>query len=455
MESSKIRRGNLSRHGLIEQVGDRGEKNPTSNREGHYGAKKAEEKLKKSQEKLRNLNNELEQMVRERTKKLSSSKKKLRQQNIELKKLDKIKNDFITMLAHELKTPLISISGYIDYILTKQEDLDVEINEDLTIVQRNVRRLEDMMNQLLDVMKLDENKLELIKEPTNFKKLLNSVIKELDYQITNKNIRLKVDVEDKMIEVDPTRISHVLINLIYNAVKFTHEGYVEVRCRLSEEIITVEVEDTGIGMEEDFVDQLFQAFRQESSGLSRQFEGSGLGLTITRHLLELVGGRIDVDSHKGEGSTFTVEIPRDWRDTAEQGGGFATPDPVVQEPLPAGQHVLVVDDDPAAAELITEMLPDTHAVDAAAAPDDALSLTAGQEYDLIFMDINLKARINGAELLEEMRGADVVGGATVVALTAYALPGDREKYLAKGFDGYLAKPFNRMILFDHLARLLD
>ncbi len=366
----------------------------------------------------------------------------LRRAKERAEEMNRLKSSFLANMSHEIRTPLTSIIGYADLLKNRLPEGE---HSHVEHISQSGKRLLSTLNSVLDLAQLESGEMKVTPRSLNVVEEIQRIGDSLRVQVDTNIVDLRFDLPPNpaWAQVDKGIFGRIVTNLIHNAVKFTHEGYVEVRCRLSEEIITVDVEDTGIGMEE------------ESSGLSRQFEGSGLGLTITRHLLELVGGRIDVESHKGEGSTFTVEIPRDWRDTAEQGGGFAAPDPVVQEPLPAGQHILVVDDDPAAAELITEMLPDTHAVDAAAAPDEALSLTAGQEYDLIFMDINLKARINGAELLEEMRGADVVGGATVVALTAYALPGDREKYLAKGFDGYLAKPFNRMILFDHLARLLD
>ena len=156
---------------------------------------------------------------------LLESEKKLREQNIKLMKLDQVKNDFITMAAHELKTPLISISGYTDYILMKYRSLlNPEITRDLLTVRRNISRLEVLMDQLLEVLKIDENELKLQKELINVSKLINNCLDELSYLINEKNLEIILDINNKiMLKVDSARIFTIFTNLISNAIKFTHD----------------------------------------------------------------------------------------------------------------------------------------------------------------------------------------------------------------------------------------
>ncbi|MCK4285642.1 MAG: PAS domain S-box protein, partial [Candidatus Lokiarchaeota archaeon] len=196
---------------------------------------------------------------------LLESEKKLRKQNIELMKLDEVKNDFITMAAHELKTPLISISGYTDYILMKHRNsLPPEITEDLKTVQRNVTRLEVLMDQLLDVMKIDENKLEIQKEPINITKIINDCLDELSYLINEKNLEVILNISHEIIlNVDPNRIFTVFTNLISNAIKFTQDyGWIEISCKRVEDKYIFKVKDNGIGLTEDELSRLFIKFER-------------------------------------------------------------------------------------------------------------------------------------------------------------------------------------------------
>ncbi|MCK4381325.1 MAG: PAS domain S-box protein, partial [Candidatus Lokiarchaeota archaeon] len=177
---------------------------------------------------------------------LLKSEKRLRQQNIELKKLDKVKNDFITMAAHELKTPLISISGYTDYILMKHRShLNPEVTADLLTVQRNVNRLEVLMDQLLDVMKIDENELKLQKELQNISKIINECLDELSYLINEKNLEIMLNIEREIIlDVDSTRIFAVFTNLLSNAIKFTPDyGWIEISATKKDNNYIFEVKD--------------------------------------------------------------------------------------------------------------------------------------------------------------------------------------------------------------------
>lgn len=245
--------------------------------------------------------------------KLIESERKLREQNIELRKLDQIKNDFITMAAHELKTPLISISGYTDYILLKHNNvLSYEILEDLKTVQRNIKRLEILMDQLLEVMKIDEGRLQLQMERTNVSKIINNCLDELSYQINEKNLEIILNVDyEILINIDPTRISLVFTNLISNAIKFTPEyGWIEITAKKENDKHFFKIKDNGIGLTKDELGRLFKKFERIKQPIGTKDTGTGLGLYISKGIVEAHNGEIWVKSEGlNKGTTFTFTLP--------------------------------------------------------------------------------------------------------------------------------------------------
>ncbi len=249
---------------------------------------------------------------------LLESEKKLRQQNIELKKLDKVKNDFITMAAHELKTPLISISGYTDYILMKHRNqLNPEITTDLLTVQRNVNRLEVLMDQLLDVLKIDENELKLQKKQINISKIINDCLDELSYLINEKNLEIILSIEHDIILVaDPARIFTVFTNLISNAIKFTPDyRWIEINAKKEADQYIFEIKDNGIGLVGDEFERLFKKFERIKPPIINDHikikdSGTGLGLYITKGIITAHGGKIWASSEgENKGSTFSFTLP--------------------------------------------------------------------------------------------------------------------------------------------------
>ncbi|MFX1241493.1 MAG: PAS domain S-box protein [Promethearchaeota archaeon] len=249
---------------------------------------------------------------------LLESEQKLRHQNIELKKLDKVKNDFITMAAHELKTPLISISGYTDYILMKhRNNLNPEITTDLTTVQRNVNRLEELMDQLLDVLKIDENELKLQKEQINVSTIINNCLDELSYLINEKFLEIILNIEpDIIINADPNRIFTVFTNLISNAIKFTPDyGWIEINVKKETDQYVFEIKDNGIGLVGDEFERLFKKFERIKPPIINDHvnikdSGTGLGLYITKGIINAHEGEIWASSEgENKGSTFSFTLP--------------------------------------------------------------------------------------------------------------------------------------------------
>ena len=248
--------------------------------------------------------------------KLKESERKLREQNIELKELDKLKTDFISIAAHELKTPLISVGGYIDLILLREENLKVEIKEDLGRVLNNVRRLEDYINKLLVVMKIDAKKMVLNKNPENIYQLISEIINELHFQIINKNLEIIIEVDNNIeLNVDRFRISQVFSNLLSNAIKFSQEKKkIEISSSHHDTEMLFKIKDYGKGLTETEINKLFGKFvaiDQDSETFSTFEKGSGLGLYIAKGIIEAHGGRIWVTSQgldKGCEFIFTIPI---------------------------------------------------------------------------------------------------------------------------------------------------
>ena len=270
--------------------------------------KEMEEKLKKSEEELRKLNIELEQKVRERT-------KELEKKNIELTKLDKTKDDFITMAAHELKTPLISVAGYTDYILTAHiDDLSVDVKNDLLIVQRNIDRLQNLMNQLLDVMKIESHKIELKLKLENISNIIYRCLHELNYLFKEKDHEMILNLDNEiLINVDSNRIFQVFSNLISNATKFTQKGgKIEISAKKEAMHYLFEIKDNGIGLLEEDFKRIFKKFETiERMSDTYNQTGSGLGLYISKGFVEAHGGKMWASSeglNKGTTIQFTIPI---------------------------------------------------------------------------------------------------------------------------------------------------
>ena len=246
---------------------------------------------------------------------LKQSEQILRTQYTELKELDQLKTDFISIAAHELKTPLISVGGYVDLILMREKDIKIEIKEDLIRVLNNVCRLEEYINRLLDVLKIDAKKMELVMKPVNIHRVIQNSVQELDFQINQKELNIRLNIErDLMINGDSYRIQQVFSNLISNAIKFTKKkGIIEVSATRDEDYYTIKIEDDGKGLTEEQINQLFGKFvtlEKTSENFSTLEKGSGLGLYIAKGIIEAHEGKIWVTSEGlDKGSKFFFTLP--------------------------------------------------------------------------------------------------------------------------------------------------
>ncbi|UYL09852.1 response regulator [Bdellovibrio sp. SKB1291214] len=366
------------------------------------------------------------------------------------------KSDFLANVSHEIRTPLGAMLGFAD-ILKDDGHLTTEQKHSVDTILRNGHQLLKIVNEILDISKIESEKIEIENIPFGARELLEDVTHLLRGQAEEKGIDLRLkmgNVRDVLIS-DPSRIRQILINMVGNAIKFTEQGYVELRADAIPNgppgrfILQFSVKDTGIGITKEQRGHLFQPFSQADSSMTRRFGGTGLGLFLSRKLARLLGGDITFNSVPGKGSEFTVTVMAHAVFHAGAGDTHKPGAHHAEDCLPAarGGKILVVDDASDNRELFKRYLQKagiaTSDIEMAENGEEALRKTSSTTYRLILMDIQMP-KMDGFQTLQELRSRGYV--APVIALTAHAMKGDREKCLEAGFDGYLQKPLKREAL---------
>ncbi|MBN2256025.1 MAG: PAS domain S-box protein [Deltaproteobacteria bacterium] len=269
------------------------------------GHKQAEEQIHRLNDELRRHAEVLEQRVAERTAELSVAMEKAQA-------ADQIKSAFLATMSHELRTPLNSIIGFTGIMLQGLAGpLNKEQHKQLNMVQNSSRHLLELINDVLDISKIEAGQLDLSVQTFELRPSIEKMVKLVSPLAEKKGIDLRLDIADDVetITTDRRRLEQIILNLLNNAVKFTEKGHVRLSCRMENDHCLVSVSDTGIGMRPEELPNLFQPFHQIDTGLTRKHEGSGLGLSICKRLLDMMGGTIGVKSQWGQGSTFTVRFP--------------------------------------------------------------------------------------------------------------------------------------------------
>ena len=360
-------------------------------------------------------------------------------------------NEFLANMSHEIRTPLAGVIGFAEVL---EEELPAEHREIAQLIASGGNRLLHTLNSVLDFAKLRAHSHRLLLTPLNVVDRVQKQCRLLSSLATQKNLDLRFEsARDSILaRLDPGSLDRILNNLIGNAIKYTEEGSVTVRVYAGAEVVAIVVEDTGIGINPGFVPHIFEPFRQEYMGDDRPYEGVGLGLTITKRLVDLMNGTIEVDSTPGAGSRFCVQFPLlDELEESEAplkldaGGDHAA----VNIPR---YRILVVEDNLETQLLVKRMLKATCDVTLVGSFDAALTACLNMDYDILLLDINLGGKRTGADLLDRLRAIPGKPAFYAVAFTAYALPTDRAHFLTQGFDDYLPKPFARADLLELLHR---
>jgi len=377
----------------------------------------------------------------------------LARKELELERLERLrvesdiraKDRFLAHLSHELRTPLTSILGYTNLLLSRQELENVK--PELSIINNNSEHLLSLLNDVLDLSKINENNLQLNAEDVCLNSFLSDLHSLFKMAAAKKGLSFNIEAKTllpKNVRVDKTRLKQILINIIYNAIKFTSSGFVKVEIALNESSkLEFKVIDSGIGIPQEKLKRIFKPFEQVQNVTTRSDEGAGLGLAISSALIALMGGKLEVSSTLGEGSEFGFFIALDMAaETTLEPLRLNDAKNGEEDSLPSdlNGHILIVEDMSEIQMLMRTLIGQTGATaDIASDGVEALETLKRNpdKYDLVFMDLHMP-RMDGRDTLVTLRQGGLE--LPVIALTAAAQKGTKEELIALGFNDMLSKP---------------
>ena len=368
------------------------------------------------------------------------------------------KSAFLATMSHEIRTPMNGVLGMVN--LLRRSALNEKQRHYLDNIQSSGEHLLAIIDDILDFSKIEAGKIQLASDDFSLGELVHDAWSLMGERLHAKGLESKTDCNrlGLILRGDKTRLKQALVNYLGNAVKFTDTGSITLACRIENEtetdcLLRFEVRDTGIGMTEEQQARIFNAFEQADGSTSRKYKGTGLGLTITQRIVQLMGGETGVTSSPGAGSTFWL--------TCRLGKGRAKPSAPVTETAEAilrreyrGRKVLVVEDEPLNREVIGDMLEELGlVVDAAINGNEALIKVRQAHYDIVLMDMQMP-ELDGLDATRKLRAMPDGQDLAIIALTANAFDDDRERCLAAGMNDFIAKPFKPEKVFGKLVRWL-
>ncbi|MDP0498877.1 MAG: PAS domain-containing protein [Verrucomicrobiota bacterium JB022] len=388
---------------------------------------------------------------------LKQSEEDLRVKSEEADRANRAKSEFLAHMSHEIRSPMTAILGYTE-LLTQMVRGETE-QDFLQTIRTEGEHLVQVINDILDLSRIEAGRVELNLRLVSPLELVESVISLMNATAVEKGLPLRLELGDNLpaqIETDPTRLRQILLNLVGNAIKFTEKGEVALRLfRREDDCLCFVIEDTGIGISEEQQERLFQPFSQGDPSVTRKYGGTGLGLVISRRLADLLGASIHLTSEIGQGSTFTVCVPIPEElaegETATPAAGGTKTEETERSAALSGVEILLVDDRRETRELVCRLLERAEAnVRIAQDGKQAVDEVTRKEPDLVVMDMQMPV-MDGYQASRRLRANGFVR--PIVALTAHAMQGEREKCLQAGCDEHLIKPINARKLVDVLRRL--
>lgn len=398
---------------------------------------------------------EQSQELKEQSEELKITSDNLQEQNIELElqrkeveEANRLKSEFLSNMSHELRTPLNSINALSKVLLLQSsEKLDKEENKYLEIIERNGKRLLTLINDILDLSKVESGKMELNLSNFNLRKAIKFSVGNLKPLANEKNLAINIKTDsDIEIESDEGRLHQVLTNIIGNAIKFTEKGEINIFFEEKDGITTIKVQDTGVGIKKEALPYIFNEFRQADGTTSRKYEGTGLGLAIANKIVNSLNGNITCDSSEGVGSIFTITLPTFW-DLASKRKKIRSPEPRIIE---GKKSILVVDDDHSFIEDLSDQLyKQGYNVIQASSGKEALELAIKYIPYAITLDI-VMPEMDGWEVLQNLKANRITSQIPVIIISN---SDESDTSVALGAVGYIQKPVDREELIGEMQKI--
>ena len=407
---------------------------------------RTQNKLKDANEKLKESERELENKVEMRTRELLHAKEAAERAN-------KVKSEFLANMSHELRTPLNAILGYAQ-ILSDSKTLDPNTRDKIKIINKSGEHLLGLINTVLDLSKIEAGKMEIVASGFDLLDLLQQIYDMFRLRAESKDLKLSFEANaavPRYVFADEAKIRQCLINVVGNAVKFTENGGVDVNISRDEDGQTrFTIRDTGRGIPKDKIATILEPFSQIHAQLNTE-GGTGLGLSITKSFVEMMGGKIGVESEQGRGSTFTITLPLEEVESIASEKDSGPPRRILGIKNGKTAKILIVDDNPVNRDVAREILaPIGFVLDETDSGAGAIHKTVSWLPDAVLMDIRMPG-VNGVEATKIIRSTEAGKNVKILAVTASAFDQNREEFLNNGCDGYLAKPYKALNLLEEIA----
>lgn len=374
------------------------------------------------------------------------------------------KSEFLANMSHEIRTPMNAIVG-LTHILANNKAKPEKQKEFLHTLQLSASSLMELINDLLDISKIENESVELEAIPFDLKQLLNEIVSIMSVKAIERGIALQFEFSPELqgnFIGDPTRLRQIIMNLVGNSIKFTERGAVTIKAELNAEttaqdvVVNISIIDTGIGITAGKIDGLFHKFSQADSSITRKYGGTGLGLAITKKLVELMDGQINVVSKSGSGSTFTVSIP--YRRVVTDNMPLTNSGQLQAIPKANIQRILLAEDSPANIMVATSILEILgYEYDTANNGEEALAKFKLNRFDLLLMDVQMP-KLDGystTKLIRQFEESNSNARTPIIGITAHALAEDHDKCIQAGMDDYLSKPFRQEQLEEKINQVLS